>query len=124
MGTLCWRSAKCPSEKCAELCEQLQDSGVEEHHVPGSGSFLEVSADEWGQSWGGVMGRGRPQMKRKAGNIYIQAKENPEPTLPPQTLVFLLHPFSEFLSLFHPFLPSVMKSLLVGAGVGTGCHYG
>lgn len=29
-----------------KLCEQLQDSEVGQHHVPGPGSFLEVSADD------------------------------------------------------------------------------
>lgn len=53
------------------------------------------------------VGRGQPKMKRKAGTIYIQVRENPRPTLPPPALVFLPYPFSEFLLFSLPPLPAL-----------------
>lgn len=46
---------------------------------------LQMSGDRVGG--GEMMGRGRSQMKRKAGHIYIQAREHPEPTLPPPSSI-------------------------------------
>lgn len=115
MGALCSQWAKCPSEKREELCEQLQDSGVGDIMSLVQGTSLRSLQMRRGKG----MGRGRPRMQRKARSTYIQVKENSEPTLPLPALVFLPH---HFLSL--PSLSSVMKSLLVGTGVGTGIHYG
>jgi len=103
MGTLRWRSAKCPSEKCAELCEQLQDSRVEEHHVPGSGSFLEVSADEWGQSWGWGDDGKRKVSDEEEGRAYLHpSKGTPRTHLTPS----FIHSLSFFLSSFPSCSPS------------------
>lgn len=55
MGTLCSQFAECPSERCVELYEQRilrQWDGGGAHYVSGPQSFLEISADEWGDGEG------------------------------------------------------------------------
>lgn len=69
-------------------------------------------------SKGKGMGRGRPRMKRKAGNTYIQVKENPEPTLPPPALVLFPYPFSGFLFFSLPPLLALCHEITAGGSMG------